>query len=68
LVKRLSDGDEKDAMKTQLFRTIEAMIKHTDNWQNAQGHITEGQGGNIAEGGTDRQFKSEGTTHCDLAY
>jgi hypothetical protein len=58
LVNKLSDGDEKDAMKTQLFRTIEDMVKHTDNWQNAQGHITEGQGGNLAEGGTDRQFKS----------
>ncbi|KAH7100692.1 Six-hairpin glycosidase-like protein [Auriculariales sp. MPI-PUGE-AT-0066] len=32
-----------DGMKEQLFRTINDAVKHTDNWQNAQGHITEGR-------------------------
>lgn len=47
-----------DAYKNQALKTIVDAVTKTPNWQDEQGHITEGQGGDPTTGGTNRQFKS----------
>ena len=49
-------GDQ--AVMDQLLKTLVDAVKNTSHWQNAQGQITEGQGGDVTQGATSRQFKS----------
>lgn len=54
----LSQVAKDDTYKKQALRTVVDALTKVDNWQDKEGHITEGQDGDASKGGDGRQFKS----------
>ncbi|EJD35457.1 hypothetical protein AURDEDRAFT_175483 [Auricularia subglabra TFB-10046 SS5] len=54
----LSKVTKDDKYKKQALKTIVDAVTKVKNWQDKEGHITEGQDGDPTKGGDGRQFKS----------